>query len=166
MVTHAPRAPVLEGETMRTQQEYLRLGPHNKTVTWPLISEWGELFASYTLDETCKPAPHTFKIEGERHPCTIGPWMRTEFANSQQTINGYTSPRYRMGPYVYVRMHEDRARAAFEDTIGIVDGLSFRLIQWNDREAVVILEHSCIIGSRWLAVIDPNTIPADIREAR
>jgi hypothetical protein len=153
---------------MRTQEQYIRLGPHNKTICWPLIDRWDELFSAYSLDKATAPAAHTFKVQGERDPCTIGPYMRTEYAHGTQTVNGYTSPKYLHGPTVYVRLHDDRAQAAYDSTIGMADGLYFQLIQWNADEAVIILNHNQIIGSRWLAVIDPRTIPAELRpeEAR
>ena len=148
---------------MRTQQEYIRLGPHNKDVSWPLIDRWDELFSAYTLDKANAPAAHTFKIDGEKYPCTIGPYMTAEYHNGTQTINGYTSTKYERGHAIYVRLHDERAQAAYDSTIGIPDQMHFQLIEWNDREAVIILSHGQIIGSRWLAVIDPATIPAEVR---
>ena len=151
---------------MRTQEEYIALGPHNKTILWPLVSEWGELFAAYSLDEKGKPSAHTFRTgPGKYDVCTIGPYMMTRFNDGTQTvIRGFASPNYRYGPTVYARLHDDRAKAAFESTIGLDDGLFFELIQWDDKEAVILMSHNKIIGSRWLAVIDPSTIPADVRE--
>ena len=149
---------------MRTQEQYLRLGPHHKTLNWPLIDRWDELFSAYSLDKATAPAAHTFAITGEKYPCTIGPYMTTRYAHGTYTLaNGYTGSAYVHGPAVYVRLHDDKAREAYESTIGIPDGMHFQLIQWNDREAVIILSHGQIIGSRWLAVIDPATIPAELR---
>ncbi len=148
---------------MRTQETFIRMGPFHKDILLPLVSDWSELFATHTTDKANAPAPHTFKIPGEKYPCEIGPWMRTEYATGRQTINGYESPTYAHGPSVYVRLHDDIAQQAFASTIGIDDRLYFQLIQWNPEEAVIILNHNKILGSRWLAVINPQTIPADVQ---
>ncbi len=89
--------------------------------------------------------------------------MRTRYADGQQTINGYTSAKYRMGPLVYVRLLPAIAQQVFDSTIGIDDQMYFELIQWNDDEAVIICSHNTIIGSRWVAVIDPSTIPTEVK---
>lgn len=146
---------------MRTQEQYISLGPHHKSILWPLISDWSELFEAVTTNEKEKPRAYTFDVGEKDRPCVIGPYMRTEYPDGTQTINGFTSTKYRMGPTVWVRLLPDLARKAFESTIGIPDHLSFQLIQWNDDEALIILQHSMIIGSRWLAVIDPRTIPKE-----
>lgn len=47
------------------------------------------------------------------------------------------------------------------DVLGIDDTLSWKIIGHKATGwALVILEHSAIIGSRWVAYIDPTTIPA------
>jgi hypothetical protein len=157
---------------MRTQAEYIALGPHHKNVLLPLVSEWAEVFSAWTLDKDKAPASHSFPIPNDRnhpntsgYPCTIGPYMMAEYADGTQTINGYTSTKYRHGSAVYVRLIDDVARQVFESTIGISDQMHFKMIEWNDREAVIICEHGQIIGSRWVAVIDPSTIPAEVRES-
>lgn len=154
---------------MRTQEEYIALGPHNKTVLLPLLSTWAEIFAEWTTDKDKAPKAHTFPVEGSnpRRPeaCTIGPYMMAKYADGTQTINGFTSTKYRDGSAVYVRLNDDIARQVFQSTIGIPDQMHFQLIEWNDREAVIICSHGQIIGSRWVAVIDPATIPQEVRES-
>lgn len=80
--------------------------------------------------------------------------------------------RNEIGPYCSIRLAGQRrsvavvARPAVLDVVAprIVtpgDHLSFEIIEHADRNrALVVLQHNYIIGSHWLAYIDPSTIPA------
>lgn len=156
---------------MRTQEEFIGLDLMvPKTILLPLVSKWEELVDYYTvsLDKGQRDAipPQVFAVpsQGRRQDvCTLGPYMRTEYADGVQTVNGHTFTRYSAGPTVYVHLHDDIARQIFESTIGIDDRMTYQLIQWDERKALFICQHSSIIGSRWVAVIDPSTIPADVK---
>jgi hypothetical protein len=78
-----------------------------------------------------------------------------------------------IGPYCTVNARGDRYRGiavqARQNVLDVVaprivtpdDHLSFEIIEHKDRNrALVILSHNYIIGSHWLAYIDPATIPA------
>ena len=52
-------------------------------------------------------------------------------------------------------------------TISIAyDTISFEVIVWDPTEALVVGKHNQIIGSVWLAVIDPLTVPGWLPSAR
>jgi len=40
------------------------------------------------------------------------------------------------------------------------DRTSFKVIPWNDGRALVLIEYGMILGSRYLGIIDADTIPA------
>ncbi len=46
-----------------------------------------------------------------------------------------------------------------DNMLRINDHLSFKVVIREDGEALVVVSHSCIIGSRWLALIDSTTVP-------
>lgn len=59
-----------------------------------------------------------------------------------------------------VRPREPVIDAIVRGTISVAyDVMSFEITVWDPTAAVVIASHSKIIGSVWLAVIDPLTIP-------
>jgi len=74
-----------------------------------------------------------------------------------------------IGPYCSIRESYDslavRARDKVIDTIKRHtihvdnDSMSFEIIHWDEDRALVLCSHSVIIGSVWLAIIDPSTVP-------
>ena len=46
-----------------------------------------------------------------------------------------------------------------DNMLRISDHLSFRVVIREGGEALVVVSHSCIIGSRWLALIDADSVP-------
>ena len=78
-----------------------------------------------------------------------------------------------IGPYCSINANGERYRGvaviARDEVLEVVaprivtpdDRLSFKVIEHVDNgRALVILEHNHIIGSHWLAYIDPASIPA------
>lgn len=107
----------------------------------------------------------------------VGEWQRTENHERHNPANG--APRMigdnEVGPFATVDLrqiggeqHRSIAVRATDAVIEAVaprivtddDHLSFRLIAHYDARVLVVLEHGHIIGSHWLAYIDPATIPA------
>lgn len=94
----------------------------------------------------------------------------------------HSDGRNRVGPFATVdlsqiggKSHRSIAVRATDAAIEAVaprivtadDDLTFKLVAHGDRNRVlVILEHDYIIGSHWLAYIDPATIPAYPYELR
>lgn len=108
----------------------------------------------------------------------VGEWQRTENHQRHNPANG--EPRKiddnEIGPFASVDMrqiggaaHRSIAVCATDAVIEAVtprivtddDHLSFRLIAHHTTppRVLVVLEHGYIIGSHWLAYIDPDSIP-------
>lgn len=142
-------------------------GRYNRPLLFEHFKTWADLFEpNATTDKDRAPAP--FKVQVEERPnityydgcCTIGPYMRVKWHHGK-TDKGHT--QYIDGPSAYVRLHPGRARQVFASTIGIADTMSFQCIVWDEHEALITCDHGKIIGGRWLAVIDPATIPPELR---
>jgi len=74
-----------------------------------------------------------------------------------------------IGPYCTLPGHVGAAveptgaciNAIVLNTIGVAgDSISFEVIIWDDREALVVAKHGQIFSDIWVAIIDPATIPS------
>ena len=77
-----------------------------------------------------------------------------------------------VGPFCSIRLVDSRRSIAVRATQAVLDAVAPRIVTGDDHlsfqiiehkgtgRALVILEHGYIIGSHWLAYIDPATIPA------
>lgn len=107
----------------------------------------------------------------------VGEWVQSKPGQGCDEANG--KPRKigenEIGPFATVDLsqvggerHRSIAVRATDATIEAVaprivtedDHLSFQLIAHRDRRVLVVLQHGYIIGSHWIAYIDPATIPA------
>jgi len=110
-------------------------------------------------------------------PRYIGHGERNDICDRIMAIGGFgTDPQARneIGPYCSVKLLGSRRSIAVTATDLVIetvaprivtadDHLSFEIIEHADRDrALVILSHGHIIGSHWLAYIDPATIPAPV----
>ena len=81
-----------------------------------------------------------------------------------------------IGPYLTISPgHHSFAVTASELTVEAIrrgtisiayDTISFEVIVWDPTEALVVAKHGQIIGSVWLAVVDPLTVPGWLPSAR
>jgi hypothetical protein len=90
-------------------------------------------------------------------------WNGTDWASGKKAWST-------IGPYLTIRDNPRRSMAVkpqpwlvewIKTNLLFIeyDTLHFEIVIWTKREALVIVSYGKIIGSRWLAIIDPKTIP-------
>ena len=123
------------------------------------------------------PDAHRFdELFAEWHPWEL-PWSderrRPASYRTEWLEEGRRGRRERawmtFGPYLsispghralWVKPTVRAYEAVLDATIRVAyDTISYEIIVWNPAEALVVAKHNMIIGSRWLAIIDPLTIP-------
>lgn len=119
-----------------------------RKLLFPLVTRWDQLFGVMTYEKTDAPEPYVVDtpfystLDRRRGPMTIGPYCII-----------------RAGGSVWVRPHQVVAEAIALNTIALPgDSIYFEVIHWSDERALVVATHSLILGTSWLAVIDPSTI--------
>lgn len=131
---------------------------------FPNVTRWEQLFEQWTTDKTQAPAPYVIlgvpadDYEGRyRRDPQIGPFMTLDMAKVGGTRYGSAWVRARME--VHYGLHQEMLMMRG-------DTISYQVIAWDDKRAVVTAQYSQILGSHWLAIIDPESIPEELRERR
>jgi len=115
---------------------------HPKPLGFTLARSFADLFESHAPDTSARPDD----IELPETECVVSPLC---------TITGNGDFRYMWA----------RPSAAVLEYLGrsivVPDRLDFEIVVRSPDEALVVARHNRIIGSRWLALIDPRTIPTE-----
>lgn len=118
-------------------------------LAFPRARRFGDLFSSASASKAgVSPTTWTFvdMFSRKRASIPIGPYM---------AISG---PKRRDSLYVHAReqvvdwIKSNMLPSAY-------DSIYFEIVVRGPREALVIAKNNQIIASRWLAMIDPKTIP-------
>lgn len=132
---------VLDEKERKEAIETLRLKEKMPRLLLPGLSRFDQLFDRYSFD----------KNELKEPPCwygmPLGPYCMV-----RSTERGYSYS-------VYVYPTKEVVEAIHAHMMPVSqDQLHFEIII-RDEEALVVVSHGQIIGSRWIAEIDPATIP-------
>lgn len=125
---------------------------------FPNLTVFEQLFEQWSFDQDAKPEPYSYAVQPvtytdrERGPMKIGPYLTAEMGKAGTGRVGHES--------LWVRAHQVVADVIHGYTVHLNgDTLSFHVIAWNADQALVIAQHSLILGDIWLAVIHPSTVP-------
>ena len=127
------------------KKRYGHAGYLAKPLAFPGVKSFGELFtrarewASKDLS-----ARGTRAKRGGREANIIGGYLTVSGRGGHESMTVTPSPAL--------------VTWLSENMLALGDSISFEIVVRSDG-ALVIAKHSKIIGSRWLAMIDPNTIP-------
>lgn len=121
------------------------------TILMPDRTTWGDLFAISTTDKEAAPPAHTVRFKDYKNRAAtmlLGPYCRIMRDGSYNAAK-------------YVAAHPDVAEAILNNTVWIEhETMNYSINVWPDGRALVLAEHSRILGDVWVAVIDAATIPA------
>lgn len=128
-----------------------------RRVILPAIKDFKDLFPIWNR---CKAmAPPTYVVEGPDYAAQV--LQHKKNARAKMYIESYC--HLHMEDYrdsIWVGAHRAIYKTVANNTILVAgDRMSFEIIQWNDRQALVLCKHGRILGDVWLAIIDPKTIP-------
>jgi len=133
------------------------------SLLFPNCSKWEHLFERWTTDKHLAPPPYaimgvaynTYDDRYRRDP-QIGPFMTLDLAKIGGTRYGSAWVRCHMP--VYYGLHQEMLMMRG-------DQISFQVNAWDAERAVVIAQYSQILGSHWIAIIDPYSIPEELRRS-
>lgn len=60
---------------------------------------------------------------------------------------------------MHVQPHPHVIEWIGSNMLRINDRLSFKVVFRDDGTALIVVTHSCIIGSRWLAIVEGDSVP-------
>jgi hypothetical protein len=124
----------------------------------PTAKTFGDLFSTFTTTKDGAAAPFMF------HELDYLDFARAGKTPRQATmqIDPYCSVDTRTARgSLYVGAREAVCKDVRANTIFVADDrMSWAIIVWNEREALVLCKHGKILGDVWVAIIDPKTIPA------
>lgn len=132
------------------RRRYGRAGYTSKPLVFPDVRSFGELFEGYapwnsTLSRRSTPqAFPPVKVEGAKG--SIGPYLVVSGGEHRSMA---VKPNQAVIDYIVSNMFSILS----DDTI------YFEIVIRDENEALVTAKYNKIIGSRWLALIDPKTIP-------
>jgi hypothetical protein len=106
------------------------------------INSFNEVFETYTFDQIKKPNKLMVHTNGKDN-MHIGSFC---------ILPDKTS--------IWVRPTWPAFEAIKNNTIFIQnEEMFFEIIKWDEKRALILCRYNTIVGSVWLAIIDPNTIP-------
>jgi hypothetical protein len=127
---------------------------------FPNVTRWEQLFDQATTDKTQAPPPYIVygveaytPTERQRGDPQIGPFMTLDL----RKIGGHSYG------HAWVRCVDPLSRALTHFMLMIRgDRITFNLVAWNENQAVVCAHYGQILGSHWIAIIDPYSIPEEV----
>lgn len=147
--TEDPEALIafLKSLEARTQKQ-----ERQAVTTW---TNWRDIFASETVVEPGaykRKVLHTWTRDRVGRHDRPGPMVLTSYTS----VKGHHHPRMSLDVTLTPQVVETiRAHTIHIDR----DTISLEVIVWSDGRALVVAQHSSIIGGTWLAKIDASTIP-------
>jgi hypothetical protein len=124
----------------------------SRTVGFPNAKRFDELFTLTTKDdEGVWWSGEEFDVKKGKlvkARCRIGTFC---------AVSGKSRYHFHVKPTAEVIEHI-KANTIF---CGVRDSISFKAVIRDDGTALLIAEHSLIIGSVWLALVDASSLPAD-----
>lgn len=128
---------------------------------FPNVSRWGQLFEQWSTNKAQAPKPYVVLgvpanhyEDRERRDPQIGPFMTLDMSKVGGSHYGSAWVRARME--VHFALHQ-------EMLFSRGDTISYQVNAWGHDKAVVIAQYSQILGSHWIAVIDPYSVPEELR---
>lgn len=125
----------------------------SRPIAFPDVRDFAQLFTLTTKDaegDIWRGEDYNVKT-GKRFQtsCRIGPFCG---------ISGKGGYRH-----LYVKASDAVLEYIKANTIfcGSRDAITFKIVVRDDGEALVCADHNLILGSVWLALIDPSTIPEE-----
>ena len=130
---------------------------------FPNVTSWDQLFQVWTTDKAHAPVPYivygveaTTYPENQRRDPQIGPYMTLDTARCGGTRYGSA----------WVRGRDELHRALVSEMLCMRgDTISYNVVAWDRQRAIVVAHYSLILGDHWIAIIDPETIPEELRHA-
>jgi len=137
------RAKIVEAVAEPAANDDERPWWHPKTLGFPRVRAFADIFESCVSHDAERPAD----IELSSIGCTLSPYCYTSGDVEHRSM--WVRPRQAVVDYIV-------------DNIVVADHLHFQIVIRSADQALVLVSHNRIIGSRWLALIDPRTIPPDM----
>jgi hypothetical protein len=129
-------------------------------ILFPNLTRWEQLVAAFSTSERLAPyvvqgsEAHT-PTERRRGDTEIGPFCTMDLSKAS-------------GPHhasVWIRAHDSVYRALATYMLMIRgDHIGFHIVAWTPTTALVYAQYGLILGAEWVAMIDPNTIPQEVRD--
>lgn len=125
----------------------------SKPLVFPEAKSFDDIFESF---EEYDPSPGVMSPIVASFPCepVMGKAEPPLVVSSHCSVDGGKSYRC-----LRVQPKSEVLGWIADNMLRIGDQLSFKVVKRDDGTALIVVTHSCIIGSRWLALVDASTVP-------